>query len=57
MSDEETPLDPRTAAEDRVRTFWDSCSAFEKATLRMLSGLESWTDAKALAVRQREWRR
>lgn len=53
----DTTLDPRTVAEDRCRAFWDSCSPFERATLRWLSGVEGWTDAKALDVRTREWRR
>lgn len=54
---EEKPVDPRTAAEDRCRALWDSASPFEKATLRWLSGVEGWTDQKALDVRQREWRK
>ena len=53
----EPAVDPRTAAEDRCRTFWESCTSFEKATLRWLSGVDGWTDAKALDVRTREWRR
>jgi hypothetical protein len=55
--EDEKPVDPRTAAEDRCRALWDSASEFEKATLRWLSGTEGWTDARALDVRTREWRK
>lgn len=53
----EAPKDPRTAAEDRCRTFWESCTDFEKATLRWLASVNGWTDQRALDVRTREWRR
>lgn len=59
VPDEDTPapVDPRTAAEDRVRGMYDAMSDFERATMRWLLGVSGWTDAKALDVRQRTWRR
>ena len=54
---EERPTDPRVAAEDRVRASYDSMTDFERATMRWLLGRDGWTDARALEIRQREWRK
>jgi hypothetical protein len=54
---DEIPTDPRAAAEDRVRAIYDAMTEFERATMRWLLGVDGMTDAKALAIRQREWRR